>query len=534
MSEGLKSIEWITGLTASEIARKIKAKELSSMEVVEAHIKRIEEVNGQLNAVIVPLFNEARAQAKEADRILEEGRPVGPLHGVPITIKEQFDVAGTETNVGVPNNRGVVAEKDGPLVARLREAGAIILGKTNVMMALAGWESDNPVYGRTNNPWDLERTPGGSSGGESAIIAAHGSPFGLGGDFGGSIRLPAHFSGVHGLKPTTHRLTNSDTPGRLFSSGQEAILPQPGPIARSVEDLKLMMKVLADPPMERTPDLVPPVPWPDPDEVSIKGLRVAYYTDNGIYQVSPALSRAVRESVDLLKTKGALVEPFSPPDTEEAYLMYFKVNAAGGNESLPRTLAGSEPNYLLKDFIQAFSAPGPILRLVAWNLERSGQRRMASLVRTPRKVSGEGYWTLVERLNSYRERFYAALDKGRFDAIICPPYATVAPPHGYTIKLTPAASSYCLLFNLLGMPAGVVSITTVQEGEEYEETRKSSTDPSDLAAIEVEKGSLGLPVAVQVVARHWREDVVLKIMEILEENFKDKPNYPLNQMKEIS
>jgi fatty acid amide hydrolase len=534
MSKDSDLKEGITRLTATELAKKIRDRELSSVEVVEAHIERIKEVNPSLNAVIVPLFDEALAQAKEADRLLEEGGPVGPLHGVPITIKEQFDVAGTETNVGVPNNRGIVAEKDGPLVARLRDAGAIILGKTNVAMTLAAWESDNPVYGRTNNPWDLERTPGGSSGGESAIIAARGSPLGLGGDFGGSIRLPAHFTGLHGIKPTSHRLTNTDTPGRLFSSGQEVIIPQPGPIARSVEDLKLMMKVLADPPMERTPDLVPPVPWPDPDEVSVKGLRVAYYTNNGVYPVSPAIRRAVQESVELLEAKGAVVEPFSPPDAEEAFLMYFEVNAAGGNESIPRTLAGSKPNYLVEGFVQGLTAPGPIMGLVTWNMERSGQRRMASLARSLKKLSGEGYWKLIERLNIYREKFYTALDEGGFDAIICPPYATVAPPHGYTLNLTPAASSYGLLYNLLGMPAGVVSVTTVQEGEEHDETRPSSTDPADLAAVDVEKGSAGLPVSVQVVARHWREDIVLAVMEALEEHFKDSPSYPLNQTPVVS
>jgi fatty acid amide hydrolase len=494
MSKDSDLKEGITRLTATELAKKIRDRELSSVEVVEAHIERIKEVNPSLNAVIVPLFDEALAQAKEADRLLEEGGPVGPLHGVPITIKEQFDVAGTETNVGVPNNRGIVAEKDGPLVARLRDAGAIILGKTNVAMTLAAWESDNPVYGRTNNPWDLERTPGGSSGGESAIIAARGSPLGLGGDFGGSIRLPAHFTGLHGIKPTSHRLTNTDTPGRLFSSGQEVIIPQPGPIARSVEDLK----------------------------------------HNGVYPVSPAIRRAVQESVELLEAKGAVVEPFSPPDAEESFLMYFEVNAAGGNESIPRTLAGSKPNYLVEGFVQGLTAPGPIMGLVTWNMERSGQRRMASLARSLKKLSGEGYWKLIERLNIYREKFYTALDEGGFDAIICPPYATVAPPHGYTLNLTPAASSYGLLYNLLGMPAGVVSVTTVQEGEEHDETRPSSTDPADLAAVDVEKGSAGLPVSVQVVARHWREDIVLAVMEALEEHFKDSPSYPLNQTPVVS
>jgi fatty acid amide hydrolase len=185
-----KSSESLTNLSASELAQRIKAGELLAQEVTEAHIGRIEAVNEQLNAVVIPLFDEARAQAVEADKAASRGEPLGPLHGVPMTIKEQYRVAGTETTIGLTGQVGKKYDRDGPLVARLRQAGAIIVGKTNIMQTLAGWESDNPVYGRTNNPWNLERTPGGSSGGEAAIIAARGVPLGLGGDLGGSIRIP--------------------------------------------------------------------------------------------------------------------------------------------------------------------------------------------------------------------------------------------------------------------------------------------------------------------------------------------------------
>ena len=227
----------ITSLSAAEIARKIRAKELSAREVVDAQIRRIEEVNPLLNAVVIPLFEQARREADAADTAQLRGDPLGPLHGVPITIKEQFLVEGTATTFGLPSQKHHRAEEDGPLVKRLRDAGAIILGKTNVSQMLLFIESDNHLYGRTNNPWNLERTCGGSSGGEAAIIAAGGSPLGLGGDFGGSIREPAHFYGIQGLKPTSLRLTNFDTRSDLLPRGQEVILPQPGPMARTVADL---------------------------------------------------------------------------------------------------------------------------------------------------------------------------------------------------------------------------------------------------------------------------------------------------------
>ncbi|MHA2291232.1 MAG: amidase [Candidatus Hodarchaeales archaeon] len=523
------SLDAITDLTATELALKIKEKEFSVQEVIEAYINRIEEVNGQLNAVCVPLFEEARSQAIQADKDITEGKKIGPLHGVPITIKEQYAVAGTETNLGVPNQRGNIEAKDGPLVARLRQAGAIILGKTNIMMTLAGWESDNPVYGRTNNPWNLNRTPGGSSGGEGAIIAARGSPLGFGGDFGGSIRLPSHFCGLHGLKPTSGRLTNADVPSHLFSSGQETIVPQPGPMARSVADLELMMEVLANPPLERTPDHTPPVPWPDPDSVLIKGLKVAMYTDNGVIPISPAIQRAVEESAAVLKEKGAIIKRFTFPEEEIGWKLYLEVIASGGTESLPKQLAGSEPNDLLKEFIRGSTMPGLIRRIFVPLMNRRGQKHLASTVRSLSTRSSVEYWQLIERVNKYRERFLKALEKDEIDIILCPACAIVAPQHGYTRHLLPPPMSYSILYNLMGMPAGVVSVSRVKEGEETDPTKKISKDQVGQIVLEVEKDSVGLPVGVQVVGWHWREDVVLKVMEVLEENFKANGDYPPNQ-----
>ena len=237
----------ITALTATEIAQQIKAGELSACAVLDAHIHRIEQVNPQLNAVVIPRFEQARQEAEAADAAQRRGDALGPLHGVPITIKEQLLVKDTATTFGVLNLKDHQASEDGPLVKRLRVAGAIILGKTNTAQLLMYIESDNPVYGRTHNPWNLERSPGGSSGGEAAIIAAGGSPLGLGSDFGGSIREPSHFCGIQGLKPTVWRLTNLDTRPGIFADGQTGMVPQPGPLARSVADLTLAMRILAAP-----------------------------------------------------------------------------------------------------------------------------------------------------------------------------------------------------------------------------------------------------------------------------------------------
>ncbi|WP_165422923.1 amidase [Ktedonosporobacter rubrisoli] len=309
----------LTSLSASELARRIAAGRLSSQEVVEAHIRRIEAVNPRLNAIVVSLFAQARASASRADQLREQGTLLGPLHGVPITLKEQFLVSGTPATVGLMSHRSSI-EQEGPLVQRLRQAGAIILGKTNVsqlLLSLSG-SCENPVYGRTNNPWDLARSPGGSSGGEAAIIAAGGSPLGLGGDNGGSIRIPAHFCGLYSLLPTARRLTNLDTAPYAEVAGQEAAIAQPCPIARSTQDLRLAMSILAAPGLNALDPAVPPVPWPDPSAVSLAGLRIGMYSDNGVFSVAPAVRRAVEEAAQILRARGAIVEPWSPAHCGES------------------------------------------------------------------------------------------------------------------------------------------------------------------------------------------------------------------------
>jgi fatty acid amide hydrolase len=513
----------ITSLTATEIAQKIKAGELSAREVVDAHIQRIEQVNTRINAVVIPLFDQARKEADAADTAQRQGHVLGPLHGVPITIKEQFLVKDTATTLGVLNLKNHRATEDGPLVKRLREAGAIILGKTNTGQLLMYIESDNPVYGRTNNPWSLDRSPGGSSGGEAAIIAAGGSPLGLGADFGGSIREPSHFCAVQGLKPTAWRLTKFDTRPGIFAGGQEGIVPQPGPMARSVADLALAMRILAAPGLELIDSSVPPVPWPTFDKVSIRGMRIAMYTDDNYFTASPAIRRVVTEAADALRAAGAEVESWMPPDVNEAMRLFFSIASADAANALKRALGPDKPMPQIRAILQGSSIPKPLRRFVAAIMQIAGQTRMSRIARQTGARSAESYWKLIEDLGTYRLRFYKALDSGRFDAIICPPTSLPAVLHGSTTTLLDF-DSYARLYNVLGMPAGVVAAGCVRAGEESD--RSPNKDRVERTAEEVEMGSTGLPVGVQVVARHWREDIVLAVMSALEGHFRTQPDYP--------
>jgi fatty acid amide hydrolase len=196
----------LTKLSAVELAQRIAGGEVSAVEVVEAHLARIAAVNPKLNAVVLTRADAAREEARAVDARRSRGEPLPPLAGVPITVKESLDLAGTPSTFGIETRVNHRATIDDIHVARLRAAGAIVLGKTNVAQCLIYTEADNPVYGRTSNPWNSERTCGGSSGGEGAIIAAGGSPLGVGTDIGGSVRLPAHFCGLVGLKPTSGRM----------------------------------------------------------------------------------------------------------------------------------------------------------------------------------------------------------------------------------------------------------------------------------------------------------------------------------------
>jgi fatty acid amide hydrolase len=504
----------LTALTASEMARRIATRTLSSQELVEAHIRRIEAVNARLNAVVVPLFEQARAEARTADAARDRGEPLGPLHGVPFTVKEMFDVAGTPTTAGLTSRANHRAEADSPLVACLRRAGAILLGKTNVPQMGMIYASDNPVYGRTANPWNLARSPGGSSGGEAALVAAGGSPLGLASDGGGSIRQPCHSCGVYGFKPTSGRLPFV---GHWLPANYPLDWLQPGPMARSVADLELALRVLAG-----TNPSAPPLG--ESSAVPIRGLRVGVYTDVGLFPASPAVRRAVCEAADALRERGAEVESFQPVAVEECVRLYMALFHAEGLADAHRALANGPCDWRVRRLLMLGRLPTWLRRPMRWLMTLTGQCCAARILSfLPRRtLSPEAFRRCQDEQALYRSRFLAQLDAQRLDALLCPPYGLPALAHdNFNASYV---GCYTLLYNLLGWPAGVVAATRVRPGEESD--RAWSLDGVVRDARAVEAGSTGLPVGVQVVARPWRDDVVLAVMAELERHFRSQPDYP--------
>src|ERR1700756_3191772 len=277
-------------LSAAFMVEQLCRKKISPVKLVEAHLSQIEDLNPQLNAFVQVDSDRARQQAEAAETALTRGEIKGPLHGVPISIKSSIEVAGLKHEAGTRLRAGCVGANDAPLVARLRAAGAIILGVTNTPELLMAWETDNLLCGLTNNPWDLTRTAGGSSGGESAAVAAGCSAAGVGSDGGGLIRVPAHFTGICGLKPTPGRIPAT---GHFpASAGPFALLGVVGPMARTVADLKLLFEAMQGPDYGDTSSAPVPLRWPTYDDV--KKLRVGYFEDDGRTPVTAETRAAVR------------------------------------------------------------------------------------------------------------------------------------------------------------------------------------------------------------------------------------------------
>jgi fatty acid amide hydrolase len=515
--------EALTQLSAIDLAARIARGEISAEAAVEAHIARIEQVNPALNAVVVKRYDAARAQARAADERRARGEPLPRLHGVPITVKESLDLAGTPSTFGIQALAQIPAAEDGLYVARMRQAGAIVLGKTNVAQALLYIESDNPVYGRTNNPWNLARTSGGSSGGEGAIIAAGGSPLGIATDIGGSVRVPATFNGIVSLKPTKGRMAD---PGRYsIPLGERAIVSQIGALARTTDDVALAIETLNG---GRSPATEPPLPLGDVAAVDVAKLRVAYYTDDGTLSVAPAVRRAVIEAAGMLAGRGAQVLEWRPPNVLHAVDIFYGLLSSDGGATLSGVLRGGQKDPRIAQLLTLASAPTPMLASVRGLLRTTGQKRTLEVVRNFGQRRTADYWRLVEAQMAYQQRFMTALehdDGGPFDVIICPACAVPAFSHGASKDLL-TAGGYEVLYNLLGYPAGVVPVTCVHPDEES--SRKRSGDRVERAARAAEQGSAGLPVGVQVVARPWREHVALAAMRAIEEDARKRADFPIS------
>jgi len=434
--------------TAAAITERVRSRLASATETVAAAIARAEQTNPRLNAVAIPLYDTAPAAARrlDGDRIATRRLP---LAGVPVSVKESIDVAGTPSSGGVEALARDLATDDGRIATALRAAGAVPIAKGNLAQLAWFAETENPVYGRTSNPHALDRSPGGSSGGDAALVAAGVVPVAIGTDLGGSVRQPAHCCGIAALKPTEGRLSLAGSLDERLFAAFPWIVGQPGILARDPADLAPVLAAL-DAGAAAAP--APPV-TPAPTH----GLRVGVIATNGIVDPAPAVRRAVELAAAAVDQAGAHVVAFEPPAAGHALDLFDEVFLSDGGASIELALAGTAAHPRVAAALAA--ARGHALD----------------------RAAGDA---LAGRLAAYRRRFAAALDAERLDAILGPVYPVPAVPHG-TSQDVVHGQSYASLWNLLGYPAGVVPV---------------AADPA------------GLPVAAQVAARPWREDVVLGLI----------------------
>jgi amidase len=455
--------EELLSATVTEILRALGDGAVSSQELVGAYLQRIEAVNPALNAIVQLNAEQAMKAARRADQTRSQGKATGPLHGVPMTLKDSIDTAGVVTTYGTLGRRDFVPEKDATVAARLKAAGAILLGKTNTPEFTLSFETDNLVYGRTRNPFDAARTPGGSSGGAAAAVTASLCAFDIGSDTGGSIRMPSQCCGTAGLKPTQGRVPRT---GHAVSfGGIHDQLTQLGPITRTVDDLELILRIISGP--DGRDPFIPAVALRDSSTINLAGLRVAWHADNGIFTPSADIQAVTAEASKALGAAGALTREIVPAP-------------------MPADLEELDPL-----FVWAANGGAWIQRL----LDSAGTTQIHPAI----AVQIDPKW-LVEsaeftRLMEARDRFRSDMltFMQGYDVLVTPVIGFTAPLYGQTEdKAHFPGYSYTQVYNLCGLPAVVVRCGTSSDG---------------------------LPIGVQIAAQPWREDMALAVARHLESVF---------------
>jgi amidase len=477
----------LTFVPAHQLAQMIRDRQISAVEVLDAYLAQIAKHNSKLNAICTLDSENARARAKQADEALARGEIWGALHGVPVTIKDIFETAGLRTTAGYIPLKDYVPQQDATAVARLRSAGAVILGKTNVPELAGDFQSANSLFSRVNNPWNLDYTPGGSSGGSAAAIASGLSALDIGNDFGGSVRQPAHFCGVYGLKPTDRRISTAgmipEVPGYPYCLRQMMTV---GCLARSLEDIRLCFSLIAgaDP---RRPD-VPPMPLDTPSHKRLTDLKIAWMDEWPAVPVEPEIRSTLRTVIQKLVDTGVRVEQWLPQafDLSQIWTLYGRMAAYVNNYAQPKDRYTIQRSLVLL-FRTATQGDKALRELGDFS------RFLPEFLHPTLK----GYFqTLTER-----DRFTAQMDEALdpWDVWLLPVAATPAFTHrpswsavevaGKSYPHGVANGAYALPFNLSGHPVVVIPIGQTQAG---------------------------LPIGMQIVGKRWREMELLAIAQQLD------------------
>ncbi len=465
-----------------ELSGALAARQVSAVELFDHAVARIVSLDGKLNAVVVRDFDRARSAAIEADAARARGER-RPLLGIPMTVKESFNVAGLPTTWGIPAAKGWQPAEDAVAVARLKAAGAVILGKTNVPIRLADWQSYNDIYGTTNNPWDVGRTPGGSSGGSAAALAAGFVPLELGSDIGGSLRAPAHFCGVFAHKPTQALVpSRGQVPPNVPALPRDIDLAVVGPMARSAGDLALALDVLAGPdaPLAKAYRLA----LPPPRHAELKNFRVLVLDTHPLIPTARSVRAAIDRLAEQLAKAGARVARTSPllPDLELLGRTYVQLLTA---------FFGADVPMAVYQDVQRFAAGLPA------DVTRLDEVRLRALVLSHRD------WVQIDRVrDGLAARWRAFFTE--WDVVICPVLPTPAFPHDHAEQRTRTLDIDGVAHRYLDQVvwAGVATLTGLPA-----------------TAVPIARSETGLPIGVQVVGPHLEDRTTIAFAEAIEREF---------------
>ncbi|NXH35993.1 FAAH1 hydrolase, partial [Myiagra hebetior] len=493
----------ILSLPLLELTGRLREGSLSPRTVLYTYLEKALEVTQQTNCLrhFIP---ECEEQLQEIQRHKEKGL----LYGIPVSIKDHIGHKGHLATCGLVQCLATPMEEDSVLVKVLKRQGAIPFAMTNVPQSLFSYDCSNPIFGQTLNPFNPQKSPGGSSGGEGALIAGGGSILGIGSDIGGSIRLPSSFCGLCGLKPTAERLRwVLDLP---FQPCPCAV----GPMARDVDSLALCMKALLCQEMFQLDPSVPPIPFNEEVYSSSTPLRVGYYDTDGYFPLPPCMRRAVKETRRALQAAGHQLVPISPPRVP--YVMtelFVKTFFADGGRAWLDVFTGDVVDPRLKPQVNSCKMPRLVKKLLALLLKPLVSPYVA-MISTCRSV--KEMWNHHHQIQVYRSQFIAQWKELQLDVVLCPVLGP-AFTTGYPGKLLSAISS-TMLYNVLNFPAGVVPVSTVTEADEEELKlyQGCCDDPWDRTLKQAVSGAVGLPVAVQCVALPWQEELCLRFMKEVE------------------
>lgn len=476
------SNEW-TFASARAIAQAIQTKKLSALEILDHYIDRVEKLDGAINAVVVRDFDRARDHARLADQALANGRSFGPLHGVPMTIKEAFDIAGLPSTWGFPEYRDNVAQQNSVAVQRFIDAGAVLFGKTNVPVALSDWQSFNPIYGTTNNPWDVSKGPGGSSGGSAAALAAGFSALEAGSDIGASIRNPAHYCGVYGHKTSFSIATSEGHSLPEWSAMPEVDIAVIGPMARSAHDLETALACMAG------PDRIDGVGWtlnlPAATQTSLKDFKVGIVYSDDEAEVDGAVQSSLRELAAFLVDAGATVLEDKRPD----------IDSRAAHETYIALLRSATSTGVADDVFASFQQRAATLRSDADDYES----RMVHGVSLSHRQ-----WCFINETRHRMRRQWASYFED-IDLFLCPAATTVAFDHNQQ------GERWQRMIEVNGkpQPSTTALFWAGYSGHVYLPSTVAPAGQAD-----------GLPVGVQIVGPQYHDYRCIRFAQLLERDFR--------------